>query len=262
MIVFSGVVPHSPLLLTTIGKDNQTKLKKTLDAIKTIAEDLYVSNPDTIVLISSHETQHNEAFSINLSDVFQTDFSEFGDLSTAREFKPDKELIAAIRKQGRDTGVPITLDSSQKLNFGSGVPLELLASKLEGVYVVPISYSGLSVKEHLAFGVMLKDIFAHTNKRIAVIASGDLAHCHISDAPGGFHPDAKTFDNEIVRAVKDLSRSTLLHVEESVRMNAKACVYEQLVILFGVLEKQQLRPELLSYEAPFGVGYLVAQFHL
>ncbi len=262
MIVFSGVVPHSPLLLTTIGKDNQAKLKKTLDAINEIAENLYVSNPDTIVLISSHETQHEHAFSINLSDYFQTDFTEFGDLSTAETFLPDRELISSIRRRGRDVDVPVTLDSSQKLNFGSGVPLELLASNFKDIQVVPISYSGLSTKDHLAFGAMLKDVFAHTNKRIAVIASGDLAHCHISDAPGGFHPDAKTFDDEIVRAVKDLSRSTLLNVEESVRMNAKACVYEQLVILFGILEKQQLRPELLSYEAPFGVGYLVAQFHL
>jgi MEMO1 family protein len=262
MLVYSAVVPHSPLLLPTIGKEHQTKSQKTLDAIKTIAEDLYLSRSDTLIIVSSHETQHDTAFSINLTDEYRTDFSEFGDLSTSTSFAPDKGLIAAIRRAGRDTDMPITLDSVSKLNFGSGVPLELLASKHQNLNIIPISYSGLSAKEHLSFGALLKDVISHTNKRVAVIASGDLSHCHISDAPGGFHKDAKAFDDEIVRAVTEQSKSALINLDDAVRSNAKACVYEQLLILFGILDKQQLRPEILSYEAPFGVGYLVAQFHI
>jgi aromatic ring-opening dioxygenase LigB subunit len=44
--------------------------------------------------------------------------------------------------------------------------------------------------------------------------------------------------------------------------HAHACVQEQVLILFGTLEHKKVRPEIVSYEHPFGVGYLVAQFHL
>ena len=43
---------------------------------------------------------------------------------------------------------------------------------------------------------------------------------------------------------------------------ASACIQEQLLILFGILEHKKLRVEILSYEHPFGVGYLVAQIHV
>ena len=262
MLVYAGLVPHSPLLLPTIGKENHEKLTKTVEAVSKLSERLYMTRPDTMVVISSHAIQHKKAFSINLNDTFKTDFTEFGDLSTTSTFKPDKRLIAEIRKLGREKDIAITLDSTPTLDFGTSVPLEMLTTNLPALQIISISYSGLTTKEHVAFGGLLKEVILETNKRVAVIASGDLSHCHVSDAPGGFHPDSKTFDDEISRAVRELSQSTLLSISEDVRLSAKACVYEQLLILFGILEHHQLRPEILSYEAPFGVGYLAAQFHV
>ena len=43
---------------------------------------------------------------------------------------------------------------------------------------------------------------------------------------------------------------------------AKQCAYLPLLVLMGILEDISVRPEELSYEMPFGVGYLNAQFHL
>lgn len=262
MLVFAGVIPHSPLLIPTIGKDNFDKLINTTEAIQKMAEQLYLSRPQTLIIISSHDIRHDNAFSMNLHEFYTTDFTEFGDLSISSQFSPDKELVANIMRLGIDTGIQVTLDSSQKLSYATSVPLELLANRLTDVRIVPISYSRLSPKEHVAFGGLLKEAIQNSNKRIAVIASGDLSHCHTSDAPGGFHPEAKTFDEEIKRAITELSKSTILNIKEDVKLAAKACIFEQLLILFGVLERIQLRPEILSYETPFGVGYLTAMFHL
>jgi MEMO1 family protein len=262
MIVFAGIVPHTPLLIDTIGKENQKKLKKTLEALEHLKENLRLSRPETIVIISSHATRHESHFSINLHDEYQTDFRDFGDMSTSTEFYPDLELIAEIRKDGMQNDQPITLNSDVNLDYGAGIPLELLNSPNLTKKIVPISYSGLGAKQHMAFGRFLKEVFHASPTRIAVIASGDLSHCLTSDAPGGFHKQASEFDATIQRAVSELSSATLLNIDPSLIEDTKSCIYEQLLMLFGLIEKGSARPEIHSYEAPFGVGYLVAQFHL
>jgi MEMO1 family protein len=262
MIPFAAVVPHSPLLLKSIGKDNQKYLKKTLAGLQILREHLVASKPDTMLVISSHANRHATAFSINLHEEYFTEFKDFGDMATRTEFAPDLELITQIRRAGRDSEIPVTLDSSVTLDYGTAVPLELLVGSDMTHKIVPVSYSGLSPKEHIAFGALIKNVLEQSDKRVAVIASGDLSHCLTTDAPGGFHKLGQIFDDEILRAVREVSSSTLLAITPEMLEAVKSCAYEQLLILFGMLEKKIVRPDLLSYESPFGVGYLVAEFHL
>ena len=59
-----------------------------------------------------------------------------------------------------------------------------------------------------------------------------------------------------------MSLSQLLSVNETSLEESHECAYRPLLILFGLLEKMHVRPEILSYEHPFGVGQLVTQFHI
>jgi len=43
---------------------------------------------------------------------------------------------------------------------------------------------------------------------------------------------------------------------------AGECGYRSIIILLGALDGLDWKPEILSYEAPFGVGYLVANFKI
>ncbi len=260
MIVFLGFTPHSPLLLESIGKENTKKLKSSLNAIESLSEDLYASKPDVIVTISSHSGAHENAFSINLHDEYNVDLKEFGDLSSKRTFEPDPELVTEIRKTMKGQEVKFTLDSYSSLDYGVGVPLELLAKKSKAK-LVPIAYSHLPAKDHLLFGRLLKDVFVNSKKRIAIIASGDLSHCLTSDAPAGFKKEGQEFDDLINQAIKDVSVAKLISINEDVVNAASECGYRPLLILFGIIEKIKVKPEILSYEAPFGVGHLVAEFH-
>src|SRR5262245_47834651 len=65
MIVFAAIVPHSPLLLPSIGKDKSEALAKTIAAYKEIEEALYLSKAETIVMISPHAQAYPDAFSEN-----------------------------------------------------------------------------------------------------------------------------------------------------------------------------------------------------
>ena len=261
MIVFLGFTPHSPLLLESIGKENTAKLKETRGAMETLSEDLYASQPDVIVTISAHSGAHENVFSINMHDEYVVDLKEFGDLSTQATFYPDTELVTEIRSQMKGKEISMTLDSFASLDYGVGVPLTLLMKKKKPK-LVPVAYSHLSAKEHLLFGNILKEVFMNSKKRIAVIASGDLSHCLTSSAPAGFKKEGKKFDDTILQSVKDVSTAKLISMDDELVKEAAECAYKPLLILFGIMERMKVKPELLSYESPFGVGHLVSEFHI
>lgn len=259
MIVFAAFTPHTPLLLPPIGKESLEKMSSTSDAMDRLGDELRESRPDTIVIISAHATQHDGAFSANLHDSYLVDMRDFGDLATTGEFEPNLSLIDAIQRAVRRAQIPFTLDSDATLDYGSAVPLVALGATAR---IVPISFSNLSPKDHFAFGKTLKEVFANRKERIAVIASGDLSHALTSDAPAGYRPEGETFDAAVRQAVVLGSASQLLTLNEDVVEKAEECAYRPLLVLFGMLEQVPAKPEVLSYESPFGVGYLVAQFRL
>ncbi len=262
MIVFAAFMPHTPLLVETVGKEHKKSLKKTNAAVQSLAKDLVLANPDTIVVISAHPTRHADAFSINLHDPYRTDLSRFGDLSNAREFRPDLALMDAAQRTLRRKGVPVTLDTDHALDHGATVPLLLLAKALPRVRVFPVTYSGLDPKAHLEFGRALKEVLAASGRRIAVIASGDLSHALTKASPEGERKEGKAFDAAVTHAVETVGISQLLAMEPAFLEAAAECAHKPLLILFGLLEKTAVDPEVLSYEAPFGVGLLTARFHL
>jgi len=115
---------------------------------------------------------------------------------------------------------------------------------------------------NVAFGRALKDVVLHSPRRIAVIASGDLSHALSSNAPAGYRPEGEEFDGAVRQAIEHMATSQLLSLPASTVSAAAECAYRPLLMLFGLLEGMKVRPEMLGYESPFGVGYLTVQFHL
>ncbi|MBI2475126.1 AmmeMemoRadiSam system protein B [Candidatus Uhrbacteria bacterium] len=261
MICFAAFTPHSPLLIDSIGKENIKKLTQTKEAMNKLSDALKLSRPDIILFVSSHSYMHENAFTLNLHDEYIIEFNEFGDLSTSTEFTPDLELISAIQSEARKQSFPIVVESHSSLDYGCGVPLFLLSKGIKP-RLVPVSYSGVDRKQHVIFGRLLNEVVQQSHKRIAVIASGDLSHSLSSDAPMGFHPEGKEFDEMMIHAVEQKSISKLLSFDENSIEKASECALRPMLILFGIIDKLKVRTENLSYEAPFGVGYLVVQFHI
>jgi aromatic ring-opening dioxygenase LigB subunit len=260
MITFAAFTPHSPLLIPSIGKENTDKLALTRKAMLSLSEELYASRPDILLSISSHQSAHPDAFSLNLHESYSIQFHEFGDHAVRAKFFPDLELIAQIQNIAYEWQLPFTLDSDPLLDYGLGVPLTLLTTPHQPK-LVPVSYANLSPKLHLQFGRALKDACVQNKKRVAIIASGDLSHALRSDSPAGFHPSGVLFDETIRQSIENMSISQLLSLDHEQIEHASESAYRSMLILFGMLERMQVRPEILSYENPFGVGELVAQFH-
>ena len=227
-----------------------------------LAEELYASHPDVILLLSEHPTTYEDSFSINISNPYTFDVSAFGDLGFDRKLHPDIETIDRLQRSLRNQGQPTTLTTDESLDHGSAVAIGLLTDKLTDVKLIPITYSSLDPKSHFQFGQALKDIIINSDKRIAVIASGDLSHALESKSPAGFHKAGEIFDHKINEVVSQKNTAGLIGIEKDIIKNAQQTAYQQLLILFGLLERVSIKPSILSYEAPFGVGFMVANFVL
>lgn len=262
MIIFSAIVPHSPLLLPTIGKENQGKLRKTLESYKTLEEDLYVTKPDTILVISPHGSTLPDAFALFISPTYRADLKEFGDMATTLELKADIPLIEKIRglRLGAES-TPVVGLTDPALDYGATVPLFFLTPHLPQIKIVSMGISHLPLAAHAAAGKQIGEILQQSTKRIAVVCSADLAHTLTDAAPGGFSPEGKQFDEAVVKAVRQNEPDAILALEGKMEL-AKTCGLRPITMLLGMIENLNYTPQLLSYEGPFGVGYLTARFKL
>ena len=262
MLVFAAITPHPPLLLPSVGKEEQKKLAKTREAFEELERDLYAAKPHRIIIITPHEGVFEDAFTINAHTNLHAHFDTFGDLETSHSWHGDPELAANIQHAGNKKNVPVQLISNEQIEHGASIPLMHLTNHLEHIKVLPIGYSGLDPQQHIAFGHMIKDIVMNSDKRTAVIASGDLAHTLSENAPGGLHTDGAWFDTVIKECLTSQSLDAITSMDPIKIANAEECAYRSLLILRGILGNMHTEFELLNYEAPFGVGYLTGQFHM
>ena len=98
--------------------------------------------------------------------------------------------------------------------------------------------------------------------RYALIASADLSHRLKEKGSYGFHPDGPKFDKKIIELLKKKDSDSILKLARFFP-NAAECGLRPLAFILGVLKESNVRwkPEILSYENPFGVGYLAADLH-
>ncbi len=259
-LVFAAMTPHPPLLIPTIGKENIKKIEATQKAMEELEKDLYVAKPDTILVISPHGQILPEAFTINVNPTYKVDLREFGDLTTTTEYQSDFDLITRITEAAKLKHLPLVLQTNPQLDYGSAVPLFYLARHLPDVKIIPMGYSLLDSKTHLNIGCLIKEEIMKANRRVAVIASGDLSHALSNEAPGGFSPAGQKFDEMIMENLKNHNTAAVVNLDPRFCESAAECGWRSLLVLLGILQRVNYNLKILSYEGPFGVGYLVAEF--
>jgi len=261
MLSFASICPHPPLIIPEVGKENLRVVEKTIRAMKKLNEKILKVAPEVIIIVSPHGLILPDVFTLNLSPKYLGNFEAFGDFTTKLEFKGDLELAYKIR-ESISSSLPINLITEPELDHGTLVPLYYLTKQLKNFSILPMTYSLLDYETHYNFGRKLKEIFLSSNKKIAFIASGDLSHRLTFDAPAGYSPQGRVFDDQLIKFIKKRAIKKIINLDKNLIEEAGECGLRSVLILLGVLHKINYRLEILSYEGPFGVGYLVANFKL
>lgn len=258
-LVFSAITPHPPLLLPDVGKEQSALLDATKQAMLQLEQDLYIAKPQIIIVISPHTGRFEDAFCVNAHTGFEATYETFGDMTTKDSWKGTPDFAAKIQHRANMIEqIPVRLMSEQKLDYGAAVPLHFLTTHIkEQVKILPIGFSNMTAEQHVAFGEVLKEVIMESDKRVAIIASGDLSHCHTAEAPGGYHEDAETFDTQLIHLLESSHIDQIIHFDPAIVTNAQECVFRSLLILLGVVKNMNMRFQTYSYEKPHGVGYLV-----
>lgn len=262
-----ALMPHPPIMIPEIGKSELDKIKTTVASAQLAAKIIKEQNPQTIIIITPHGPVFEDAASISIHPRLKGNFGAFGVPEVFLGFETDDLLTRHILKKTDLLGinlVELTDDMAKsyrlslELDHGALVPLYYLSKAGFKGQLVHISVGMLSYEEMYTFGKAVQMAIDATGKRVAVIASGDLSHRLTPDAPAGYNPRAAEFDKQVLQAVQDLSVKALLQIDRKLVEAAGECGLRSIFFLLGVVGGTDASAELLSYEAPFGVGYGVA----
>jgi AmmeMemoRadiSam system protein B len=260
-LVFAGIVPHSPVLVPGVSVESKEKSVKTREALSTLEENLYLSKPHIIIILTPHAQAHSDTFVVNSNTSFRATFEEFGEHSLSQTYVGSPDFAAKLSHAASKEALPVRLISEEKLDHGSSVPLYFLAAHLPSVKVVTIGPSDLPSTTHLSFGNLIKEVCMESDRRIAVIASANLSHGITTDSPAGFRPEGKKFDDTTIELLQSHNTSGIATLDPELIENAAETGYKSILLLLGILKNVNYEFKRLAYEHPFGVGYLTAEFN-
>jgi MEMO1 family protein len=260
MTLSAGIFsPHPPLLIQRIGGRRLADLSATVEALNEARRTVDRLSPDLLIFISPHGPILDGCFALRTGTPLKGSFERFGFPNIRFAVDNDLEALAVIDDVCRDLGVPLSRlpveGPGGQLDWGVMVPYHYLGG---GRPVVALSPAHLTYELHYRFGAAVSRAADRLNKRAVFVASGDLSHRLNPEGPYGYSPRGLDFDQLVVDIVSAGRWADLLDIDPRLIEAAGECGLRSLITLAGAMSGQGQVVGTISYEAPFGVGYLVA----
>jgi len=259
-IVYACISPHPPIIVPEVGRGREAETSRTIEALRQVAGELGQQHPETVLLISSHGPIQPDVMGISTAARAVGSFVQWGAAGVTFTFDNDPEAVTLLEEEASAEGLPLAALEAwgPNLDWGCTVPLYHLRPGMRGARLVPMAISFLSSQAHYALGKAVGRALTRLRRPAAIICSVDLSHALLPGAPNGYDPAGHQFDERYRRAVEDWDVDWMLDVDLDFRHHAAEDAVPQTSLLMGALSHLQVRPRVLSYEGPFGVGYLVA----
>lgn len=262
-----AIAPHPPIIIPEVGREERWAAKKTIDGMTRLAAEVTSRQPETVVVITPHATLFRDAVTVSMLEQLTGDLGRFGAHDLTFRYESDTDLAGAIvwgaaalkvTAAGLDQSAYRSYGISTSLDHGALVPLYFLREQGARHKLVWIAIGLLSSDELYAFGVAIQRAVAETQRRTVILVSGDLSHRLTKDAPAGYDPRGAEFDRLVERSLSSGDFMRLLEIDEGLSESAGECGLRPLQMGLGALDGYRVQSELLSYEGPYGVGYLTA----
>lgn len=263
-LIKAFLLPHSPLLIPEIGRANHHFLEKTIAAYNQAGRDFKEAGIETIIIISPHGFSQDKVLAMNVAPEMKVSLKDFGFLPPKVSFPGDALLADQIKNSLRDD-YALPLISEPILDYGSAIPAYLLKSFVTDFKLLVLSpANGLSLEEHFRFGQKLASVLETSDKKIALIASGDMSHRLKKKSPGGYSPKGAKFDNKLIEYLSEpkTASDNILKMDPKLIEGAGECGLKPLVTALGALAGKEYGTQVLSYQTDFGIGYLSLEFKL
>ncbi|MCR5482373.1 MAG: AmmeMemoRadiSam system protein A [Clostridia bacterium] len=266
------ILPHPPIARPEVGKGEEKKMEKTLAGFREVAERICMDEPDTIIVISPHSIVFGDAFYIAGGNGGYGSMIKFKAPEVQVSYNYDTDLAEEILKLADEKGLPTVYNTEVYKNgaahifdHGFVVPMSFVDEAYrkrgkEKPLVLRISPSFISDAASFSMGKVIERAAAHLGRRLCVLASGDLSHRVNENSPYGMTPEGAEFDRCVTEAMQDTSFEKFLNFEPQFVEAAAQCGLPGFILMAGALSYYRVSAELLSYEAPFGIGYGVCAY--
>lgn len=260
------VSPHPPILVPEVGKGEVSKVAASAGALARLASEIAGIGPETLVVMSPHSPVYSDAFIVKADREMTGSFRQFGAPQVRIQAPGDEELASAIRDFIKARGMPVAsggtadrglMGAAPEIDHGMLVPLYFLAPP--SYMLVGVSISFLDYWSHYQVGLAIREASEATGRKTVFIASGDLSHRLLPGAPAGYDVRGEEFDRAIVGIVASCRFAELFELDPALIEAAGECGLRSVFALAGALDGYSVQTEVLSYEGPFGVGYMVAR---
>lgn len=260
MLSFVGIAPHPPLVIPAVGRGELARVENTVQALKELSRRVKAAVPERLVVITPHGPILDRGIAVPAADLISGDFSSFGAPQVKLSFRLDQDLLRLLEEEvekGGSLSPLVPVPQFRRLDHGAAVPLYYLEQEgvpLEGLH---LTFGFLPYRDLFAFGQALRRAIERCRRPTAVIASADLSHRLIPGAPAGYTPRGAEFDRLLVRLLQEGKVEAILNLDPELVEEAGECGLRSIIIALGCAG-ERARAEVLSYEGPFGVGYLIA----
>lgn len=264
-LVFGAIAPHG-----TLPEAPVPGAEKTHEALAELGRRFDAAAPEATIVLTPHNVHVERHFAVVLAGTLSGSLTEFDAPEVTLSCPVDVELAAHTIVALHDEGLPVVGVSfgandpgaaTAPMDWGVLIPLWVMGGRsTPQVPVVVVSPArDRPIEDHIRAGRALARAAEAWAKRVALIASADHGHAHDPDGPYGFDPAAKSYDEQIVRLVKDDRLSGLRELDPAFVEAAKADSWWQLAMLHGALG-EDWSGEFLSYEASTYFGMLCAAY--
>lgn len=264
MLLGTFIVPHPPLIIPEIGKGEENKIQKTIDSYHEVAKKIAALKPDTIILTTPHSIMYSDYFHISPGKSARGDLGRFGAGNVSFQTAYDEEFTEALEDLAERNGIEAgTLgEKDPSLDHGTMVPMHFINQYYIDYQFVRIGLSGLPILDHYRLGKCITNTAEKLNRKVVIVASGDLSHKLKEEGPYGFAKEGVQFDREIIEAMKTANFMSFMEFHPDFCEAAAECGLRSFVIMAGALDGKSVTSNFLSYEGTFGVGYALCGYQI
>ncbi|NLP43120.1 MAG: AmmeMemoRadiSam system protein A [Peptococcaceae bacterium] len=248
-LVYIGYVPHPPIIVPAIGQGEEKTAEATIKAFQKIAQSIVEMEVDNILIVSPHAPLTRRGFSYLEGERLKGDFRNFGAPQVSFNLEVNQDLLSKIKEE-----IPEAVPVKTTLDHGTLVPLYFCR---EAGWAGKIVVLGMPLNDPEAYGQKVGQLMNNSAERWALLASGDLSHKLKEDGPYGYHPSGPKVDNIIAKGLRK-NTALIRAIPDDLLEEAAECGYRSLLFALGAREGSI---KVLSYEGPYGVGYLVAEIY-
>jgi len=270
-IMYQSVIfmPHPPIIMEEFGNHDRSKALCTIEGMRLLSKMIAKLEPETIVFISPHGNSFSNGTCLLSESVLTGDFAHFGQPDITYTKNVNQELTQHIYDAFEDKGFVSVLMTKElaktygmkaQLDHGVMVPMSFIDKEYANYSIVHITPGQTPLEESYYLGKMIKDVVdSYTQQhpsKVVVVASGDMSHALLDEGPYAFNHHGPEFDQRMRDAISQNNPIPLIKLSEAFIEDAAQCGLRSFLMGFGYMDGLTVTSKVVSYEGPFGVGYL------